>query len=440
MRALLALTLTLATVACGSTPSLSLDVPDAEAARDASFDSLDASVDVSRDVASELGRDAASALIDDRFTERQWQILLRMSPVPATPPDPTNRFADNAEAAALGRLIFEDTGFSRGDDVACVTCHQRARAFTDGRVVAEAQTPPQRGRRNTPTLLFSGWGRWKLWDGGADTLWAQPVLAMENPREHDFTRVEIARRVATVYRARYVALFGALPPLEDAGRFPLRAKPGDAAWEVMSPDDQTAVNRVVANVGKALEAFERTLTAGPSPFDRYMAGERDAMTPLQRDGLKLFITLSCINCHVGPLFSDDDFHALRMPDDAVAGPDRGRAEGLETAARSVFGARSVFSDDREAYPAAEPVTSAALGRFRTPTLRGVALTAPYGHAGALTSLEEVIIHDAGGGLSIADPRALGERDPALIPFAPLPGEVAALAAFLRALTPDELAR
>ncbi len=422
--------------ACASSPATNLDASRSE----------DAGVDAPRrDVggASDSGdafADATQALIDDRFTPRQWEVLSRFSPVPAAPPDPTNRWADDPRAAELGRALFADRGFSRGGDVACATCHQQARLFTDGRVIAEAQTPPLRGRRNTPSILYAAWGRWKLWDGGADTLWAQPLLAMENPREHDFTRVEIARRVASEYRAPYEAIFGLLPALENAARFPLRAKPGEAAWEAMRLDDQEAINRVAANVGKAIEAYERTLVPGRSAFDRYMAGERDAMTPQQRDGLRAFITLSCVNCHFGPLFSDDDFHAIRMPDDPVAGPDRGRAEGLETVARNALGARSIYSDDRAAYPAAEPATRAALGRFRTPSLRGVALTAPYGHAGAIATLEEVIVYDAAGGLPADDPRALGERDTALIPFAPLPSEVASLTAFLRALTPDELAR
>ncbi len=399
---------------------------------------LDAPADASTaDVATRDATDAASALIDDRFTQRQWEMLRRMSPVPAMPANPTNRFADNPQAAALGRMIFEDRGFSRGAQVACASCHDRARLFTDGRPLAEAQMPVMRGRRNTPTLLYAGWGRWKLWDGGADTLWAQPILAIENPHEHDFTRVEVARHVAEAYRAPWEALFGPLPPLDDTTRFPARAKPGDAAWRAMRPDDQDAINRIAANLGKALEAFERTLVPGRSAFDRYMAGDREAMTPEQRDGLKLFITLSCINCHLGPLFTDDQFHALRMPDDSTAGPDRGRAEGLATAAENVLGARSVYSDDRTVYAPAEPNSGAVVGQFRTPTLRGVALTAPYGHAGTLATLEEVIAHDAAGGLPLADPRAQGTVDPALIPFAPLPREVAALVSFLRALTPDE---
>ncbi len=435
MRALAPLVISLL-CACASSPTASVDASRGDAT---DVDVVRIGADGASDSADAFA-DAPQALIDDRFTRRQWEVLQRFSPVPGAPPNPTNRWADDPRAAELGRALFADRGFSRGGDVACATCHQQARLFTDGRAIAEAQSPPQRGRRNTPSILYAAWGRWKLWDGGADTLWAQPLLAMENPREHDFTRVEIARRVASTYRAPYETIFGALPALGDTTRFPMRAKPGDAAWEAMRADDQEAINRVAANVGKAIEAYERTLVPGRSAFDRYMAGERDAMTPQQRDGLRAFITLSCVNCHFGPLFSDDDFHSIRMPDDPLAGPDRGRAEGLETVARNALGARSIYSDDREAFPAAEPVTRGAVGRFRTPSLRGVALTAPYGHAGAIATLEEVIVYDAAGGLPAGDPRALGERDPALIPFAPFPSEVASLTAFLRALTPDELAR
>ncbi len=376
----------------------------------------------------------ASPAPDPFFTAAEWRRIRRLSPVPAAPRSPTNRYADNPRAALLGRALFEDTGFSRDGRVACATCHQPGRAFADGRPVAVGR---DRGTRNTPSLHFVAFGRWKLWDGAADSLWSQPLLALENPREHATTRLAVAHRVATAYRARYEEVFGPLPPLDDRARFPDEARPGDAAWEAMRADDREAVNRVAANFGKAIEAYERTLTAAAAPFDRYVAGAVDAISPQARDGLALFLRVGCVGCHDGPLLSDQDFHNLRVPDDPMAGGDPGRLAGIAVALASPLNAAGAFSDDRAAWPltgyAPHP---SQRGQFRTPSLRGVALTAPYGHAGALATLADVVRHDARGGLAADDPRAVGDADPGLIPFDVSDAQVAALVAFLESLTPD----
>ena len=372
---------------------------------------------------------------DPFFTAAEWRRIRRMSPVPPLPPSPTNRYADDPRAAALGRSLFEDTGFSSDNRVACATCHQPERAFSDGRSVSLGR---DRGTRNAPSLLFAAFGRWKLWDGAADSLWSQPILALENQREHATTRLAVAHRIASAYRDRYQTLFGPLPPLEDRARFPAQGRPGDPAWEQMTVVDRDAVHRVIANVGKSIEAYERTLTAAPAPFDRYVAGAHDAISPQAREGLWIFLRVGCTGCHDGPLFSDQDFHNLRSPDDPMSGGDTGRLAGIATALASPFNTTGAFSDDRTAWPltgyAPDP---SQRGQFRTPPLRGVARTAPYGHAGALATLAEVIRHDARGGLDADDPRALGDLDPGLIPFAVTDDQVAALVAFLEALTPDQ---
>jgi cytochrome c peroxidase len=266
-------------------------------------------------------------------------------------------------------------------------------------------------------------------------------FTLEEPAEDGTTRLEVAHRIAAVYRAPYTAIFGELPPLDDAGRFPPVGKPGDAAWESMTDEDRFAVERVIANLGKALEAFERQLarSAGDTPLDRYLAGDLEAMTPRARDGLASFVRRGCISCHDGPLLSDQDFHALRMPDDELAGPDRGRMDGIAVALASSFRADGPHSDAPDAWPLIEQLDDPTkLGQFRTPSLRGVALTAPYGHAGTLETLAEVIRHDAMGGLPPDDPRALGTSDPALFPFEPGPDEVEALVEFLESLNPAVL--
>jgi len=334
-----------------------------------------------------------------------------MSPVPTVPPDTTQRGADSAEAAAVGRALFHDATLSVDGTVSCAGCHDPARAFTDGRPRALARG--HLGRRNTPSLLGSAWFRAQTWDGSADSLWAQPLLAWENPLEHGLSRAALA------------AL--------------LRQRHGNALRAALGPGPGTGDLAVIADAGKALGAYLRTLAPGPAPFDRWVAGDTHAMSPEAARGLRLFLRVGCVRCHSGPLFSDGDFHAVRFPDDPEAGPDRGRLEGAARARAHPLRGDGPYSDDpRETLPPPEP-TAEDLGRFRTPPLRGVALTAPYGHAGTLPTLDAVVRLYATGGTPAGDARALGERDVFAEPFAASEADVAALVAFLRALTPDGLA-
>ncbi|MBI5512848.1 MAG: cytochrome-c peroxidase [Deltaproteobacteria bacterium] len=415
---------------CGADPA-----PPGDASRDALDAPSDAPVEASQDAmapeveAPEAWRERYP--VDGRFTEAEWHQLQALSPVYPLPRDDTNRVADDPRAAALGRLLFEDPGFSSSGRVSCATCHEPSRAFTDGRVVAEAVG---RGARNTPSVFFAAYTRWPLWDGAADSLWAQPLMAVENPREHDSSRLALAHRMAERYRAPYEAVFAPLPRLEDGARFPPRGRPGDPPWEAMTRDDQRAVNRVAADFGKAIEAFERTLVAPPAAFDRYMAGEREALTERQRDGLAVFVRVGCVHCHSGPLFSDDEFHSVRAPDDPIGGPDRGRIDAIARVQASVFNTDGPFSDRPTGRTRTLVASPSLLGAFRTPTLRGVSRTAPYAHAGTLPTLEAMILHETSQGLPPGDPRSLGRIDPELLPritFAP--GELDALVAFLQAL-------
>jgi cytochrome c peroxidase len=342
------------------------------------------------------------------LTAREMQRVRRMSPVPPPPPDPTNRAADRPEAAALGRRIFHDATLSVDGTVSCAGCHDPNRVFADGlpRAVARGLV----GRRNTPSLVGAGWFRWQTWDGSADSLWAQPLLAWENPREHGLSRSALAARLRQGYGP---ALRAALGP----GR-----GDGDLA--------------VIADAAKALGAYVRTLMPGPAPFDRWVAGDARAMSPEAVRGLALFLRVGCVRCHSGAMFSDGDFHAVRFPDAPEAGADTGRTEGATRARAHPLRSDGPYSDaPAEAFP--PPVaTDEDLGRFRTPTLRGVALTAPYGHAGTLATLEDVVRLYAQGGLPPEDTRARGERDVFAEPFPARDEDVSALVAFLRALTPD----
>jgi cytochrome c peroxidase len=349
------------------------------------------------------------------FSEQDWRRIRRMSPVPPLPPDPTNRYADEPQAAAFGRVLFHDDSLSRDGHTACSSCHAAPHGYADTRAIAEVGDPPRRGRRNVMSLLGSAHKRWQTWDGSADSLWAQPTLAFENPREHNLTREGLARMIAARHRATYETLFGSMPAHITEGE---------------------SADRVVANISKAIAAYERTLSASNAPFDRWVAGDVHAMPPAAVQGLSVFLRVGCIRCHSGAMFSDGDFHTARFPDDVQAGVDRGAMEGLRRAKASVFYGRGRYSDaPNEPFPIAD-VTEEMRGRFVTPTLRGVAQTAPYGHAGTLQTLEDVIRLYARGGLAVGDSRTQGGEDPFLVSFEISDGEIQALSAFLRALTSD----
>lgn len=333
-------------------------------------------------------------LYDGRLVPDAWEMVQAMSPVPAPPADPTNAMADNADAAALGRALFSDPRLSRSGMTSCATCHMPNFGFADRRPVAIAAAT---GDRNTPAIVFSAHNRWQFWDGRADSLWAQALGPIENPGEMNGSRLAVAHHVADTYAASYTRLFGALPPLDVAARFPAEGRPGTPAWEAMTDADRTAVTRVYVNVGKSIAAFERTLRMGPSALDAYAAGDVNAMTPEARDGLRRFIENGCLQCHYGPTLTDDSFHNIRFPTGRADGqPDVGRIDGVRALLESPFRADGAFSDAPTAntHLARLAVTEAMRGQFHTPTLRGVSATGPWGHGGTVTTMVEVMRHYA----------------------------------------------
>ncbi len=344
----------------------------------------------------------------------------------ALPPARGNAYADDLRVAQLGFELFFDARFSRSQELRCASCHQPERVFDDGRPTAHAIADLS---RNTPSLLNAVRLNWQLWDGRADTVWSQPLFALENPAEMNFTRLELAHRVRETYRSRYEAVFGALPALENLERFPLQGKPGEPAFEAMTPADQTAINRVAANVGKAFEAYLRKLASGPSRFDRYLDGDRAALTEPERAGVAVYLKAGCQSCHGGAQFSDDDFHNLGIAG-AAGVDDPGRSAGLRVLAANPFNARGEFFDGP---PEPAPERSGRdLGAFHTPSLRNVARSAPYGHNGRFATLSEVVdFHLAGGG--VGQSGFAGDIDPVLKPQSLTPEEREALVQFLGAL-------
>jgi cytochrome c peroxidase len=303
------------------------------------------------------------------------------------PPARGNAYADDVRAAELGRAIFFDPGFATIPGVSCASCHRPELAFQDGVAVSEVIDGVP-GARNSPSLLNSAWNEgFVFWDGRADSLWSQPLFAFENEIEMRTSRLAIAHRIGAEYREAYTSVFGALPALEDTSRFPLEGKPGVASWDAMSAADQDAIQRVVANVGKALEAYMRRIAAGPSRVDRYIDGDADALDEEEARGLSRFVASGCGGCHSGPALTDGDFYDSSVGD----GSDRGRAAGIEILLASPFNSAGPYFDPGagEALPLPRGATEDDERAFRTPSMRNVALSAPYQHDGS-RSLEEIL--------------------------------------------------
>lgn len=412
---------------------------------------------------------------------------------------PSTRDADLAE---LGRSLFFDARLSRNGAVSCATCHQPERSFTDGLPTAVGLAKTQ---RNSPTIVNTFAAFWFFWDGRADSLAAQAIRPFEDPKEHGITRTHIARHVMLHYLDQYETLFGRVPGVlradlprsakpnrehaelsdevvdaaltsigsrqalqtlaDDAARsgtdirdaFRRRHTPApdvldaDAvAFARLDEETRQAINRLAANVGLAIEAFEKGIVANRSPFDDFLSrwlssanadpeGSLDvAFGAQQYLGFDLFMTKgACAVCHTGSIFSDSQFHNLALPSNgeelAI-----GRSLGLALTVRDEFNCLGSYGTfpERQVSESCKDMrflnftTPEGIGSFKTPTLRNVAETAPYMHDGSMTSLREVLEHYNQMNTS----SVIGNRDETLKPLGLDETELLALEAFLQSLT------
>jgi cytochrome c peroxidase len=253
-----------------------------------------------------------------------------------------------AEKIELGRRLFFDRRLSRDGSVACASCHDPERAYSDGRAVAVGVFG-RRGRRNAPALINRGYGRLFFWDGRAASLEEQALLPIQDHNEMDLSLAEASARVN------------------------------------LAPEE----------ISRSLASFVRSILSGNSRLDRFVNGDRNALSAEEHSGLQLFRgKANCSACHVGPNFTDEKLHNT-----GIAWRD-GR-----------------FAD-----------SGAGHGDFKTPTLREIARTAPYMHDGSLTSLNDAIeYYDRGGN---ANP----QLDPELHPLHLSEDEKRSLVQFLRSLS------
>ena len=262
----------------------------------------------------------------------------------------------SSERVEQGRELFFDTRLSRDRTIACASCHDPERAFSDGRPLAIGVFN-RVGRRSAPALVNRGYGRAFFWDGRAATLEEQVLQPIQDPNEMDMTLPEVSTRVGL--------------PIDE--------------------------------ISRSLASFVRSLLSGDSPFDRFINGDRDALTAEQQSGLQIFRGKgNCTACHVGPTFSDERFHNTGVAWRAGRIVDDGRFEVTGLAA------------DR--------------GAFKTPTLREIARTAPYMHDGTLVTLSDVVdFYDSGGNQN-------PHLDPEVRPLRLTDTEKQELTAFLTALS------
>jgi cytochrome c peroxidase len=386
------------------------------------------------------------------LTLEQIELAKEFSPLPDPPADPTNAVADDPAAARFGQALFFDPRLSGPGDISCSSCHTYEQGWGDERPLAEGIVELD---RHAMTLWNVAYNRWFFWGGRKDTLWSQALDPLEDPREHGGSRLAVAHVLHDdpAYARAYAQVFGPLPELADEARFPSQGRPvrGDrdhphaVAWASMSADDQLAVDRVYTNVGKALAAYQRLLVSRRAPFDVFVEGlEEDdpeklaALSPAAQRGFGLFLGKGqCLLCHDGPTFSDREFHGNRVPLSNISDP--GRAQGISRLMADPFNSNSAFADDGGRMGRTRlniaPRGFHLPGDFKTPSLRNVAVTAPYMHEGQFAKLEDVIhFYSTMEGAAAADPT--GEQ--ILLPREFTEQEQADLLAFLHALTDESL--
>jgi cytochrome c peroxidase len=354
---------------------------------------------------SETSQSGESASESEAFS---WSLPPGVDP-PAIPADNPQTI----EKVVLGRYLFYDVRLSADQNRACGICHEAAKGFTDGFPRANG-TFFGLHARNTPTLTNVAYRRAYTWIlPGLKSLETQMLIPFFNTAPHELGASGIEDEILARLRAE------PLYPLLFAAAF---------------PDDDEPLD--LQHVIKAIAAFERTIISFDSPYDRYLRGDPNALDAQAQAGLALFESprLGCTNCHSGPNF--DETPAADEP-------------GSETVNYYNIGLYNV--DGEGSYPAdgqglfAHSGVPSDMGRFRTPTLRNVALSKPYMHDGTVPDLETVLDIFAAGGREITsnlptkgDGRTNPFKHPWIHGFDINESERAYLIAFLHALTDETL--
>jgi cytochrome c peroxidase len=333
------------------------------------------------------------------------------------PPDPSNRASGRPEAIALGHRLFFDTRLSKDGQRSCASCHDPAKAFADGRPRSVGVMLVD---RNAIALANLRLNRWFGWAGAGDSLWAQSISPILDPKELALTPDELRMRLAAdpALATAYAQVFGSAPASDEA-------------------------ELVLVHAAKALAAFQETIVTGRTAFDEFRdALERGDAAAVGRypvaagRGLKLFVGKGrCSVCHFGPNFTNGEFEDIGVPHFAEKGRvDTGRYGGIGALKSSPFTVLGRYNDDPAGAPGlatrhVEPLHR-NWGEFRVPSLRNVARTAPYMHNGSLATLADVVRHYS----EVNEERLHGLPGQTLVrPLRLTPQERADLVAFLETL-------
>src|SRR5208282_4895110 len=318
-----------------------------------------------------------------------------------------------AQLAALGDKLFDDKRLSVDDSVACKTCHEPTKGFTDhrGNSATSAGVQDKHGQRNAPTVLNAMFQASQFWDGRSPTLEEQAKLPILNPVEMgQKTPEDVVAKVAKIpeYSDAFKSLFGREPTYDD--------------------------------IAAAIAAFERTKYSGNAPFDRFLAGNPQAISDQAQRGWALFQGKGrCSSCHafnvVSPLFSDQKFHNIGIA---------AHVKNFSELARNALGILK-SGDTKQIDEVAIQTSYSELGRFlvtknpadigafKSETLRNIGVTAPYMHDGSLATLFDVVDHYNKGG--VPNPFLDGGMQRLALSEA----EIDDLVAFLFTLTDDRFA-
>lgn len=356
----------------------------------------------------------AQQLLD--WSPEEVRAIGQHGPWPPPPArDLSNKVSGTLAGIALGEHLFNEARLSGDGRMSCATCHQAGREWSDG--LARGRGAVELDRR-TPSLWNIGYLHWFGWDGAGDSLWAQSLRPLLDPREMNGgpTRAaEVLRGDATL-ACGYERAFGRGPGTDD--------------------------EQLLVDTAKALAAFQATLVSPRTSFDDFrdalVAGDREHASryPLAAQrGLKLFIgEASCNLCHIGPQFTNGEFGDIGIPFFVRPGEvDSGRHGGLVRLAASPFNLLGKYNDDPTGNTTRRTRhvqrQHSNFGEFRVPGLRQVGRGGPYMHNGSLATLNDVVRH-----YSEVSPDRLHSDGIALVrPLGLTTEQSADLVAFLRTL-------
>jgi cytochrome c peroxidase len=351
------------------------------------------------------------------FTDDEARKIQSHGPWPAPwSPDPSNRVSGNKNAIDLGERLFFERRLSSNGQISCSHCHLPERNWSDGLPRAKGLAEVD---RNAPSVVNVRYHHWFSWDGAHDSLWAQSINPILDPRELGMSVASVTKFVRSDrdLACRFRKTFGSAPAADD--------------------------ENLLVDLAKALAAFQETLVSGPTAFDDFSdalaRGDRAAMARYPENaqrGLKLFVGKgACDTCHVGPAFTSGEFHDTGIAFVARPGQvDPGRYGGIKKLLADRMNLLGPYNDDPKRSTAAGTqhvsLEQRDFGEFKVPSLRNLESSMPYMHNGSLATLRDVVKHCS----EISPDRLHSDGEAILKSLRLTDGETADLVAFLQTLS------